>query len=219
MKTVRPPDKPRQAHDAYDALLEQLVREGSLKTPAYVAAFKTIRREGFLPVGLEFEAAVNAPLPIGAGQTVSQPLTVAFMLEILQPQAGQKVLDVGSGSGWTTALLAHIVGLRGHVYALERVPELYAFGRQNVAKYRFANVTMRRGDGSLGLPEFAPFDRIQVAAAAREIPRPLLDQLAVGGRMVIPTQADDLRLIERKSRDQYATKIFPGFLFVPLVEG
>ena len=204
--------------DAYDRLLDQLIAEGYLKTPAYITAFRKVMRQDFLPAGMESEAALNAPLPIGGHQTISQPLTAAFMLELLSPRPGQKVLDVGSGSGWTTALLAEIVGSRGHVYAVERLPELQAFSQRNVVKYRYPNVTMRGGDGSRGLPEFAPFDRIQVAAAARAVPPALLQQLAVGGRMVIPTQAEDLRLIERKSPGEYTTKIFSGFLFVPLVE-
>lgn len=201
----------------YEAMLQMLVEEGYLTTPRYLEAFRQAKRADFLPEGMELEAAVNAPLPIGANQTISQPLTVAFMLELLSPQPGDKVLDVGSGSGWTTAILAQIVGPRGHVYAIERIPELQAFGQRNVAKYGFTNVTMICGDGSRGLPEHAPFDRIQVAAAAREIPQPLLDQLAVGGKMIIPTQKDDLRLVTRVAKEKYETKIFPGFLFVPLV--
>lgn len=203
---------------AYAVLLDSLVEGGYLKTPEHQAAFRKVKREDFLPPGMAMEASINAPLPIGEGQTISQPLTVAFMLELLAPQPGQKVLDIGSGSGWTTAILAEIVGPRGHVYAIERIPGLWEFGQRNVAKYRFANITMTCADGSLGRPEHAPYDRIHVAAAAREVPKPLLDQLAVGGRMVIPTQANDLRLIVRKTKDDYETLVYPDFLFVPLVE-
>lgn len=202
----------------YDALLEDLVEEGYITTPEYLEAFRRIRRDDFLPAGMELEAGVNAPLPIGHDQTISQPLTVAFMLEMLSPQPGQRVLDIGSGSGWTTALLAQIVGATGHVYAVELIPELYEFGKSNVAKFQFKNVTMLCGDGTKGLLEHGPFDRIQVAAAAKKIPQVLLDQLKIGGKMIIPTQADDLRLVERTSAKEYKTKIFPGFLFVPLME-
>lgn len=202
----------------YDALLENLVDEGYITTPEYIEAFRQVRRDSFLPEGMELEASVNAPLPIGHDQTISQPLTVAFMLEMLSPQAGNTVLDIGSGSGWTTALLAQIVGPSGHVYAVELIPELYAFGQANVAKYQFKNVTMLCGDGTKGMLEHGPFDRIQVAAAAKKIPQVLLDQLKVGGKMIIPTQAEDLRLVERVSKKEYKTKIFPGFLFVPLIE-
>ena len=200
-------------------MVNRLAAEGYLKTPAYLAAFRAVQRSDFLPDGMQLEAGINAPLPIGGQQTISQPLTVAFMLELLAPEPGHRVLDVGTGSGWTTALLAHVVGKSGHVYGIERMPELCAFGRRNVAPYQFPNITLVCGDGSLGLPEHAPFDRIQVAAAAQEVPQPLLDQLAAGGRMVIPTQQDDLRLVARVSASKYKTKIYPGFLFVPLIEG
>lgn len=204
---------------AYDELLRLLVAEGYLKTPAYLAAFRAVPRADFLPAGMQLEAGINAPLPIGGRQTISQPLTVAFMLELLTPEPGNQVLDVGTGSGWTTALLAHIVGKSGHVFGIERIADLYEFGRRNLAPYHFQNVVVTCGDGSLGWPEHAPFDRIQVAAAATTVPKPLLKQLAVGGRMVIPTQADDLRLVVRKSKTRYDTKVYPGFLFVPLIEG
>ena len=202
----------------YEALLENLVEEGYITTPEYIEAFRQVRRDSFLPAGMEMEASVNAPLPIGHDQTISQPLTVAFMLEMLSPQPGNTVLDIGSGSGWTTALLAQIVGPTGHVYAVELIPELYEFGKANVAKYQFKNVTMLCGNGTKGLLGHGPFDRIQVAAAAKKIPQVLLDQLAMGGKMIIPTQAEDLRLVTRVTKDKYETKIFPGFLFVPLVE-
>ncbi|MDO8560241.1 MAG: protein-L-isoaspartate(D-aspartate) O-methyltransferase [bacterium] len=203
----------------YDRLVDALASEGYLSDPALQQAFRRVRREDFLPPGMEMESAVNAPLPIGDGQTISQPMTVAFMLQLLEVQPGQRVLDVGSGSGWSTALLAHLVGPSGRVYAVERIPDLQRFGQGNVAKYGYANVTMVCGDGTLGLAEHAPFDRIQVAAAAAEVPPALLAQLKVGGRMVIPTRAEDLRLILCTAKDKYATKIYPGFLFVPLIKG
>ncbi|TSC77119.1 MAG: protein-L-isoaspartate(D-aspartate) O-methyltransferase [Parcubacteria group bacterium Gr01-1014_31] len=204
---------------AYDRLVDALVAEGYLSDPALQQAFRRVRREDFLPPGMEMESAVNAPLPIGGGQTISQPMTVAFMLQLLAVRSGDRVLDVGSGSGWSTALLAHLVGPAGQVYAVERIPDLQRFGQGNVAKYGYANVTMVCGDGTLGLAEHAPFDRIQVAAAAAEVPSALRSQLKVGGRMVIPTQDEDLRLIVRRAKDEYNTTIYPGFLFVPLIEG
>lgn len=203
---------------AYDRLLATLHADGYLSDPRVLDAFRRIRREDFLPPGMAREAAVNAPLPIGQGQTISQPLTVAFMLELLSPQPGDEVLDVGSGSGWSTALLAQVVGPAGRVTAIERMPGLHRFGQANVGTYGFANVTMVCGDGTGGFPAHAPFDKIQVAAAAETIPPALLEQLKVGGRMVIPTQAEDLRLIVRKTKDRYETKVYPGFMFVPLIE-
>jgi len=125
-------------------LVENLIRQGYLKTPAVIDAFKTINRTDFLPSNLaenrnELEklAEYDQALPIGEGQTISQPAVVAFMLELLNIQKGNNVLDIGSGSGWTTALLAQLVGPKGLVIAIERIPELYEFGRKNVGKYNF----------------------------------------------------------------------------------
>lgn len=199
-------------------LIQQLIDQGYLKTPAIISAFKKIKREDFLPEHLKYEAEINAPVLVGFGQTNSQPLTVAFMLELLQPQPGQKVLDVGAGSGWTSALLAEIVGKNGKVFAVERIPELAQFAKKNAAKYNFSNLQFICADGAKGLQNQAPFDRILVSAAAAKIPQALKKQLAVGGKMVIPTQAQDVRLIKRVGDNDFKEKIYPGFVFVPLVE-
>ncbi len=201
-----------------EELIQQLISQGYLKTPAIIDAFYRVKRRDFLPPDLVEEESINAPLPIGHGQTISQPLTVAFMFELLKPETGQKILDIGFGSGWTTALLAEIVGPQGKVFGIERVPELKDFGQKNLAKYNFSNVEFFCQDGSKGLPNQAPFDRIIVAAAAFEIPKALKKQLKVGGRMVIPTSAQDIRLVERIGENKYKETIYPGFVFVPLIE-
>ena len=118
-------------------LINSLIKQGYLKSDILIEAFFNIGRKEFLPQELEDQAEVNIALPIGYGQTISQPLTVAFMLELLDPRAGQKILDVGSGSGWTTALLSFIVGAKGKVVALERIKELVDFGKKNVQKFGF----------------------------------------------------------------------------------
>ena len=118
-------------------LIDSLIQEGWLKTPRIIEAFRKVRRIDFLPEDIKNLAELNEALPIGRGQTISQPLVVAFMIEQLQPEPGQKILDVGSGSGWTSALLAEIVGPKGKVIAIEVVPELKEFGEKNVAKYNF----------------------------------------------------------------------------------
>lgn len=197
-----------------------MIRRGYLKSDILIEAFLKIERKEFLPEELEDQAEVNVALPIGYGQTISQPATVAFMLELLNPQAGQRVLDVGSGSGWTTALLAYIVKEKGKVVALERIKELVAFGKKNVKKFGFCEkgiVRFYEADGSLGLSQEAPFDRILVSAAAEKIPQALKDQLKIGGKLIIPI-GNDLYCLEKKEANNFCEEIFPGFEFVPLIE-
>jgi len=204
-------------------LIQQLIEGGYLKTPEIISAFKKIKREDFVLPEMTLEAEKNYPLSIGYGQTISQPLTVVFMFELLQPKKGQKILDIGSGSGWTTALLAEIVGEKGKVFGIERIKELADFGQANTKKYNFVSAgrtVFITGDGSKGLPREALFDCIHVGAAAAKIPGPLLEQLKVGGRLVIPVgiQTQDIVLVEKGGENEYKEQRFPGFAFVPLVE-
>lgn len=207
------------------SLIDELIEMNYLKSPNIIKAFKNIKRKDFLRPGDEGLAEVNAPLSIGYEQTISQPLTVAFMLELLQPKSGDKILDVGSGSGWTVALLADIVGQSGKIYGVERINELAEFAWLNVKKYNFINkgtVQIFCSDGYQGLIEFSPFDKIIVAAAAKAIPDKLLDQLRVGGRLVIPIgdqyKSQDIVLIDKISEKEFTQKRYPGFIFVPLVK-
>jgi len=205
-----------------ESLIQKLISEGYLKTPRIIEAFRQVNRRDFMLDEFKDDYLEDIPISISYGQTISQPLTVAFMLELLQPKEGDKVLDVGSGSAWTSALLAYIVGEKGRVYAVERIPQLKTFGEDNLKKYGFANVEVFCGDGSRGLAEFAPFDCIQVAAAAqKKIPQPLKDQLQIGGRLVIPVGegVQDMILLTKKTKDDFEEKRFPGFQFVPLIEG
>lgn len=179
-------------------------------------AFEAVDRANFVPKDLRGLVDVDAPLPIGFGQTNSQPYTVRLMLEWLDAQPGEKVLDVGSGSGWTTALLAYLVGLKGRVYAVERVPELVEFGQENCQRARVKNARFFTAGDEFGLPEEVPFDRILVSASADELPQELIDQLKVGGKMVIPAQNDILE-ITKKSAANLNIEKHEGFAFVPLL--
>lgn len=200
-------------------LIDGLIREGYLKTSRIIDAFRAIDRADFVPDDLKSEAYINAPLPIGRGQTISQPLTVAFMQELLEPQGGDKILDIGSGSGWQTALMAHIVGPKGKVFAIELIPEIMEFGKGNVAKYNFIEkgiVKFLCLDGSKGLPGEAPFDKIIAAAAAEKIPEAWKKQLKVGGKLVTPV-GSSIWLLEKIGKDKFKEKEFPGFAFVPFI--
>ncbi len=203
-------------------LINQLIQEGYLKTPRIIEAFRKIKREDFVPESLKNEADINAPLPIGYGATISQPLTVAFMMELLQPESGDKILDIGAGSGWQTAILAHIVSQNGggRVFAIERIPELVEFGKKNVAKYNFLEkgiVEFILGDGSRGLEKEAPLDKIIVAAAAEKIPDAWKKQLKIGGRLVVPV-GSSIWLLIKKNENKFEEHEFPGFAFVPLIQ-
>ena len=193
--------------------------------------FLAIDRANFVPEALRGGAYKDYALPIGYGATISQPTTVAFVLEKLDVREGQKVLDIGSGSGWTTALLANLVGEKGKVIGLEIVPEIVAFGQRNLAKYHSyipgkvgiskLNAEIRQAEkGAVGLPEEAPFERILVSAAAREVPRELIDQLAPDGVLVIPVgrqfESQKILRIRKKSDGTLETEEYPGFVFVPL---
>lgn len=204
----------------YDQLVENLISQGQLKNSLLIEAFRNIKREDFVLSEYKEFAGQDAPLPIGEGQTISQPWTVAFVLELLEPGPGQKVLDVGSGSGWTSALLAFCVGKNGKVFAAERVSELCEFGKKNISRYTFIEqgiVEIFCGDASQGLPEQAPFDRILVSAAARELPEDLKKQLKIGGRLVIPVN-NSIWLVVRRAENQFEEREFYGFSFVPLIK-
>lgn len=198
-----------------EQLINHLIDTGVLKTPAIISAFRAIDRADFVPPYCQSEAYGDYPLGIGYNATISQPTTVAFMLELLQLEVGNRVLDVGSGSGWTTALLAQLVGEGGKVFGVEIISELVEFGKENVEKYQFENIQIIKVSEHLGLEKEAPFDKILVSASAKKLPQKLIEQLKVGGRMVLPIQSSVWK-IDKISDKKFDEQKFPGFAFVPL---
>jgi len=216
------------------ALIDNLIKEGWLKTPRISEAFRKIKRVDFLPEDSKDLAELNEALPIGYGQTISQPLVVAFMLELLSPEPGEKILDIGSGSGWTSALLGEIVGPRGKIIAIDIVPELVEFGQNNVKKYNLIErgiVEFIYADGSKGYEKEAPFDKILASASAEILPQSWKEQLKIGGRIVTPIGSSIWLFIKKKKEgDESSAHLhsaingfvfeeieYPGFVFVPLI--
>ena len=204
-----------------ETLIRSLAKDGYLKTPAITNAFKKIAREDFVLEENKKEAYENYPLPIGFDQTISQPLTVAFMLELLEPKPGEKILDVGTGSGWQAALLAQIVGEQGTVVAIERIADLFMLAGKNISKYGFLDsgvVKLINADGSKGYTAAAPFDKIIAAASGDKIPEAWKEQLKVGGRIVAPV-GNSIVVLDKKGPAEFEERRHFGFKFVPLVIG
>ena len=182
---------------------------------AVVAAFEAVPRTGFLPRLARGRASYDGPIGIGQGQTNSQPRTVADMLRLLDVLPGQRVLDVGAGSGWTTALLAHLVGPTGEVLGMELEPDLVRFGTQNLARTAQPWASIRQAaEGVLGWPDAAPYDRILVSAEPRTLPDELVAQVGSGGRLVIPV--DGTMLLVVRVGDGLEVTRHGAYRFVPL---
>lgn len=196
-------------------LIDHLVSAGFLRSRAVIEAFRKVPREKFVPAALRSHAYENEPLPIGEGQTISQPLTVAVMTEALGARRGHKILEVGAGSGYQAAILSEVAGKKGRIITIERIPSLVKMAKENLESARCTNVEVVEGDGSRGYEKEAPFDRIIVTASAPEIPQPLIEQLKEGGRLVIPV-GDELLLIE-KAKKGIVKKMLGYYAFVPLV--
>ena len=196
-------------------LISHLIEKGRLKSPELITAFQAIDRKDFVAEDMAAWAYADNALSIGHKATISQPTTVAFMLEKLGARLGEKVLDIGAGSGWSTALLAKIVGDQGKVYGVEIVPALVAFGQYNLDKYKLPHATLVQAGPTLGLPDHAPFDRILVSAGTDAVPSTLLDQLAIGGTLVIPIE-EAIWQVKKISNEATKVNQYPGFMFVPL---
>src|SRR5437773_12243249 len=186
-----PADEPDRARAREAMVAEQLASRG-VRDAKTLAALRKVPRHLFVPPASQREAYEDHPLPIGHGQTISQPYIVGFMTEALGLRGGETVLEVGTGSGYQAAVLSEIAG---KVYTIEIVPALAEEARERLARLGYRNVEVRAGDGYLGWPEAAPFDAIIVTAAAPRIPEPLKHQLAEGGRLVVPVGDEDQELI------------------------
>jgi protein-L-isoaspartate(D-aspartate) O-methyltransferase len=197
-------------------MVEQQLRARGIRDERVLDAMARVPRHEFVPSEHRDEAYEDHPIAIGEGQTISQPFVVAAMLEALALRSEDVALEVGTGSGYETAVLAELVCT---VYSIERIASLAEGARAVLERLEYSNVTVVQGDGSQGLPEAAPFDAIVVSAAAPRVPKPLMDQLRDGGRLVIPVGsgfAQELQLV-RKIGDKATTMYLDGVRFVPLI--
>jgi protein-L-isoaspartate(D-aspartate) O-methyltransferase len=204
--------------EARHRLVERAIEAHGISDHLVLTAMRRVPRELFVPEYLRAQAYDNRPLPIGFGQTISQPYIVAYMIEALRLRGGEKVLEIGAGSGYAAAVLAEIAG---EVFAIERLAELASLAEQNLAAAGYTSVRVIHADGTLGLPDEAPFDAILISAGAPEVPRTLCDQLAVGGRMVVPVGQDrNLQQVVRVTRidgDEFLQDKLDLVAFVPLI--
>lgn len=200
-------------------MVKKLIRDGRIDSEAVIKAMGEIPREQFVPVAHKLSAYEDTPLPIGEGQTISAPHMVGIMAEALDAEPGQKILEIGAGSGYHAAVIARLITPGGHLYTIERVQSLVKRARENIKKVGLEeSVTILHGDGSIGLKEHAPYDRIFVTCASPGIPPPLLEQLKDGGKLLIPSGSSivsDLLLIT-KTGGKISKKNLGGCAFVPL---
>jgi protein-L-isoaspartate(D-aspartate) O-methyltransferase len=200
-------------------LVPRLIDQG-IRDPRVLAAFARVPRSFFVPEEARDEAEADRPLEIGCGQTISQPYVVAAMIEALDMTGRERVLEVGTGSGYATAILAEMMPVSAEIRSVEIIPELADRARRVLAELGYVNVQVRLGDGALGWPEAAPFDAILASAAPSEVPPALLDQLAPGGRLVLPVgpspEQQELQLWRRAPSGRLEKRGLMQVRFVPL---
>lgn len=201
-----------------EQMVETQIAARGVRDPWVLHAMRTVPREGFVPMSMRESAYDDEPLPIGEGQTISQPYVVAVMTEAVQPKPGNRVLEIGTGSGYAAAVLATIVA---EVYTVERLVRLADSARRHLADLGYRNVHVLHGDGSLGWPEHAPFDAVIVTAGGPRVPEALLDQLAVGGRLIMPVgpiqRFQRLVRVVRAPDGKYDYQDLEEVAFVPLI--
>jgi len=210
-----------QDDSSYDAAREAMVREQiagrGIRDRRVLEALRRVPRHSFIPAAERARAYDDGPVPIGQGQTISQPYIVALMTELVRPQPGDRVLEVGTGSGYQAAVLARLVR---HVYTIELEETLARSATAVLRELKFENITVRTGDGYGGWPEHAPFDIVIVTAAPEHIPQPLIDQLKPGGRLIVPVgprfSVQQLQLLEKDANGAIKTTEVSPVMFVPL---
>lgn len=204
-------------HEGRRNQLVKVITEKGITNPKVLDAIGTIPRHLFLDSGFEDHAYQDKAFPIGADQTISQPYTVAFQTQLLEVKEGDKILEIGTGSGYQTAILLY---LKAKVYTIERQQELFKTTQRFFEKMHYRPKKMVFGDGYKGLPNEAPFDAILVTAGAPEVPKPLLAQLKIGGRLVIPVGIENqiMTLYLRTSENEFEKQELGNFRFVPLLQ-
>jgi len=218
------PGRTRAQQDPWEvkrqAMLASQIESRGVNDPAVLRAMAQVPRHLFVPVERRSLAYADSPQPIGFGQTISQPFIVAYMTQVLKLTGEEKVLEVGTGSGYQAAVLAET---GGRVFSMEVIPQLHERARETLARTGYGRIRLKLGDGYLGWPEEGPFEAIIVTCAAGHIPPPLVDQLAPGGRMVIPVGPpmfiQDLVLAEKDDHGRVRTRSLMAVRFVPLVRG
>ncbi|MDD1691174.1 MAG: protein-L-isoaspartate(D-aspartate) O-methyltransferase [Methanoregula sp.] len=197
-------------------MVEHQIRSRGITNPRVLEAMRNIPRHFFIPAPYDKSAYEDAPLPIGNGQTISQPYIVALMTELLDPYPEDRVLEIGAGSGYQAAILSMLVQ---HVTTIERIPAVAELARKNLEKLGLKDIDIIVGDGTRGYPEHAPFDGIIITAATPEIPQPLIDQLTVGGILVAPVGGREIQELITLSRNEsgIVRSSHGGVRFVPLI--
>jgi protein-L-isoaspartate(D-aspartate) O-methyltransferase len=222
LRTQSPRTTANPAKEAFSKLRREMVEKAivarGVRSELVLGAMRSVPREAFLPHQLREFASAGSPLPIEEGQTISQPYIVAFMTEALALQGGERVLEIGTGSGYAAAILAEIAG---DVYTIERIGQLAEKAASTLADLGYDNVHVLHGDGTKGWPEHAPYDGIIVAAGGPKIPESLKEQLKIGGRLVIPVGRDpkiqELVRVTRISENEYRREDLADVRFVPLI--
>jgi protein-L-isoaspartate(D-aspartate) O-methyltransferase len=202
-----------------EGLVKHLISVGALKTPRIIEAFRKTPRHLFINKEYLSHAYDDIPLPTYNGQTISQPYTVAIMTEALNPMPGNKILEIGSGSGYQAALLARCVGSKGKIITVELEKKLVEFSKENLKKAKVKNVNVIEWDGKKGYEKEAPYDRCMITAGCDEIPKPVLNQTKVDGKIVAPVNdffGQKMLLVEKVSEKEFRTKDLGSFVFVPL---